>query len=85
MLNRVNKNYTLYICHGCYSWSRVLQAICPPADGWRPANRGGLGATRTSVTFILFFKGGLHSSRPKGGSCPVLYSDLLRAIGTPVP
>ena len=35
----------------------MLQAISPPADGWRPASRGGLGAARTSVTFILFFYG----------------------------
>ena len=56
--HRISKHQVvsdLYMCHGCYSWSRVLQAICPPADGWRPASRGGLGATRTSVTFILFF------------------------------
>ena len=55
------------------------QANSLPADGWRPAGRGGLGATRTGVTFIpfLLWAGSTRRDR-EGGSCPVLYSDLLR-------
>ena len=56
----------LYICHGCYSWSRVLQAISPPADGWRPAGRGGLGATHTGVTFIPFLLWAGSTRRDRG-------------------
>ena len=62
------------------------QASSPPANGWRPANRGGPGATRVVVTFIpfLYWAGSTRRDR-KGGSCSVLYSDPSRAIGTPVP
>ena len=35
--------------------------------------------------YTFSFMGGLHSSQPRGGSCSVLYSDLLGAIGMPVP
>ena len=57
-----------------------------PANGWRPASRGRPGATHVVVTFIpfLLWAGSTHRNR-KGGSCSVLYSDPLRAIGTPVP
>ena len=33
------------------------QANSPPANGWRPASRGGPGATRVGVTFIPFLYG----------------------------
>ena len=33
------------------------QASSPPANGWRPASRGRLGATRAGVTFIPFLYG----------------------------
>ena len=58
----------------------------PPATGWRPARRGRPGATRDGCdlyTFILW-AGSTRRDR-EGGSCSVLYSDLLRAVGTPVP
>ena len=61
-------------------------ASSPPAIGWRPASRGRPGATRDGCdlyTFILWV-GSTHRDR-EGGSCSVLYSDPLRAIGTPVP
>ena len=57
-----------------------------PATGWRPARRGRPGATRDGCdlyTFILW-AGSTRRDR-EGGSCSVLYSDLLRAVGTPVP
>ena len=45
-----------------------------------------LGATRVGVTFIPFslWAGSTRRDR-EGGSCSVLYSDLLGVIGTPVP
>ena len=61
-------------------------ASSPPAIGWRPASRGRPGATRDGCdlyTFILW-AGSTRRDR-EGGSCSVLYSDLLRAVGTPVP
>ena len=61
-------------------------ASSPPAIGWRPASRGRPGATRDGCdlyTFILW-AGSTRRDR-EGGSCSVLYSDPLRAIGTPVP
>ena len=61
-------------------------ASSPPAIGWRPACRGRPGATRDGCdlyTFILW-AGSTRRDR-EGGSCSVLYSDLLRAVGTPVP
>ena len=61
-------------------------ASSPPAIGWRPAYRGRPGATRDGCdlyTFILW-AGSTRRDR-EGGSCSVLYSDLLRAVGTPVP
>ena len=61
-------------------------ASSPPATGWRPARRGRPGATRAGCdlyTFILW-AGSTRRDR-EGGSCSVLYSDLLRAVGTPVP
>ena len=61
-------------------------ASSPPATGWRPARRGRPGATRDRCdlyTFILW-AGSTRRDR-EGGSCSVLYSDLLRAVGTPVP
>ena len=61
-------------------------ASSPPATGWRPARRGRPGATRDGCdlyTFILW-AGSTRRDR-EGGSCSVLYSDLLRAVGTPVP
>ena len=61
-------------------------ASSPPAIGWRPASRGRPGATRDRCdlyTFILW-AGSTRCDR-EGGSCSVLYSNPLRAIGTPVP
>ena len=61
-------------------------ASSPPAIGWRPAYRGRPGATRDGCdlyTFILWVGSTRHNR--EGGSCSVLYSDLLRAVGTPVP
>ena len=61
-------------------------ANSPPTIGWRPAYRGRPGATRDGCdlyTFILW-AGSTRRDR-EGGSCSVLYSDLLRAVGTPVP
>ena len=61
-------------------------ASSPPAIGWRPASRGRPGATRDGCdlyTFILW-AGSTRRDR-EGGSCSVLYSDPLRAVGTPVP
>ena len=61
-------------------------ASSPPAIGWRPASRGRPGATRDGCdlyTFILW-AGSTRRDR-EGGSCSVLYSDPLRARGTPVP
>ena len=61
-------------------------ASSPPAIGWRPASRGRPGATRDGCdlyTFILWV-GSTRRDR-EGGSCSVLYSDPLRAIGTPAP
>ena len=61
-------------------------ASSPPANGWRPANRGGPGATRVGVTFIpfLLWAGSTRCDR-EGGSCSVLYSNPSRAVDTPVP
>ena len=57
-----------------------------PANGWRPASHSGPGATRVVVTFIPFLLWAGSTRRDqKGGSCSVLYSDPLRAIGTLVP
>ena len=61
-------------------------ASSPPAIGWRPASRGRPGATRDGCdlyTFILWAGSTRHDR--EGGSCSVLYSDLLRAVGTLVP
>ena len=61
-------------------------ASSPPAIGWRIASRGRPGATRDGCdlyTFILW-AGSTRRNR-EGGSCSVLYSDPLRARGTPVP
>ena len=61
-------------------------ASSPPAIGWRPASRGRPGATRDGCdlyTFILW-AGSTRRDR-EGGSCSVLYSDPLRAIGMLVP
>ena len=61
-------------------------ASSPPAIGWQPASRGRPGATRDGCdlyTFILW--AGSTCRDREGGSCSVLYSDLLRAVGTPVP
>ena len=61
-------------------------ASSPPAIGWWPACRGRPGATRDGCdlyTFILW-AGSTRRDR-EGGSCSVLYSDLLRAVGMPVP
>ena len=79
---------------GIRQWPNVSQllrvdpsalASSPPAIGWRPAYRGRPGATRDGCdlyTFILW-AGSTRRDR-EGGSCSVLYSDLLRAVGTPV-
>ena len=61
-------------------------ASSPPANGWRPANRGRPGATCVCVTFIPFLLWAGSTRRDQeGGSCSVLYSDPLRAVGTRVP
>ena len=62
------------------------RASSPPANGWRPANRGKLGATCVGVTFIPFLLWAGSTRRDQeGGSYSVLYSDPLRVVGTPVP
>ena len=73
------------ICHGCCSWSRVLRRVA------RRRTDGDLLAGRTwgnsyGCDFYNFslWAGSTRHDR-EGRSCPVLYSDLLRAIGTPVP
>ena len=45
-----------------------------------------LGQTHVGVTFIPFLlRAGSTRRNQEGGSCSVLYSDHLRAVGMPVP
>ena len=61
-------------------------ASSPPAIGWRPASRGRPGATRDGCDLYTFISWAGSTRRDReGGSCSVLYSDPLRAIGMPVP
>ena len=61
-------------------------ASSPPAIGWRLAYRGRPGATRDGCDLYTFFLWAGSTRRDReGGSCSVLYSDPLRAVGTPVP
>ena len=57
-----------------------------PAIGWRPASRGRPGATRDVCDLYTFLLGRAPLvATERGGPCSVLYSDPLRAVGTPVP
>ena len=74
------------MCHSCARGPEYTLASSLPANGWRPASRGRPGATHVGVTFIPFLLWASSTRRDREiGSCFVLYSDPLRAIGTPVP
>ena len=85
----------VYVCvcmWACVYVSQLLRvdpsalASSLPGNGWRPANRGGPGATHVGVTFIPFLLGaGSTRHDREGGSCSVLYSDPSRAVDMPVP
>ena len=73
----------------------VTAAACGPRVLWQVARQrpdgdqlvvAGLGQLVMGVTFIpLFYGRAPLVATERGGSCSVLYSDLLRAVGTPVP
>ena len=61
-------------------------ANSPPAIGWRPASRGGPGATSDGCDLYTFLlRAGSTRRDREGGPCSVLYSDPSRAVGMPVP
>ena len=74
------------MCHSCCVWTRVLWQVAHQRPDGDQLVVGRPGATRDGCdlyTFILW-AGSTRRDR-EGGSCSVLYSDLLRAVGTPVP
>ena len=74
------------ICHSCCMWTRVLWQVARQRSDGDQLVVAGLGQTRDGCdlyTFILW--AGSTRRDQEGSSCSVLYSDLLRAIGTPVP